>query len=185
MLMAAGLTFDVKYPDVDEAAIKARMMFESDAVEAADVAMELAARKALAIAKSHPECVVIGADQVLTLEGRLFSKANTVDEARETLRTLRGKTHELVSSVAIARNGEVVWQASDSAFLTMRDFSEEFLGLYSCRAGDVLTHCVGCYALEGLGVQLFERVEGDYFTVLGMPLYLVLEELRAMGLVMA
>lgn len=183
MLTAAGVSFDVVPATIDEAEIMAAMTVESDNVEAADIAGELAVRKALAVAAHHPDAIVIGADQVLALGRRYFSKADTIDEARQTLVTLRGRTHELVSSVAVVENGGDVWQATDSAFLTMRGFSDAFLSDYLANAGDILTSSVGCYALEGVGVQLFERVEGDYFTVLGLPLLPLLARLRTLGYV--
>lgn len=97
------------------------------------------------------------------------------------LRTLRGRQHELISAAALARNGELLWQTESAAQLTMRDFSEAFLEDYLARAGAVILDCVGCYELEGLGIQLFEKIEGDYFTVLGLPLVPLLAEMRRRG----
>jgi septum formation protein len=183
MLASAGLTFEVVPADIDEESIQSMMVTESDCVESADVAAVLAMEKAMAVSRLHPDALVIGSDQVLGLGRRMFSKAANKAEARDTLDRLRGRTHELVSAVALAQNGAVLWQGFDSAQLTMRRFSDEFLGNYLERAGDRILRSVGCYELEGLGVQLFERVEGDYFTILGMPLLPLLAELRTRGVV--
>jgi septum formation protein len=185
MLTSAGLTFDVIPADVDEEAIRSMMITESDCVEAADIASVLAMEKALAVSRSNPDALVIGADQVLALGRRMFSKAASRAEARDTLDHLRGRTHELVSAVALAQGDAVVWQATDNAQLTMRRFSDEFLATYLARAGDTVLTAVGCYELEGHGLQLFDRVVGDYFTILGMPLLQLLAELRTRGAVMA
>jgi septum formation protein len=185
MLSAAGLTFEVCPARIDEALIRDSMMSESACVEGSDIAAALAMAKALTIAEQNPGATVIGSDQVLALGSRIFSKADCLDDARDVLDRLRGRTHELVSAVVVARDDDVVWSGIDSAHLTMRRFTDEFLGLYLERMGDRALHTVGCYELEGLGVQLFERVEGDYFTILGMPLLPLLEQLRRMGLVTA
>lgn len=181
MLAAAGLSFEVVPAHIDEAAIMAALMDDSDDFIAEFIAGELAVRKARAVSENHPDAIVIGADQVLALGRRVFNKAPDSDEARQTLLALRGRTHELHSSVAVVRKGSSIWQQTDSAYLTMRDFSDAFLDDYIATAGDILTSSVGCYAIEGKGVQLFERVEGDYFTVLGLPLVPLLARLRAMG----
>ena len=184
MLDAAGLTFDVVPADIDEAGIRAAMMGESDCVEASDIAAMLAAEKAVAVARANPDALVIGSDQVLALGRRFFEKATTMTEARETLDCLRGRTHELVSAVALAHGNDILWHTLESAQMTMRPFSDEFLGSYLTRTGDRVLRAVGCYELEGAGVQLFERIDGDYFTILGMPLLPLLEELRRRTLVM-
>jgi septum formation protein len=183
MLTAAGLAFDVIPADIDEETIRAMMITESDCVESADVAAVLAMEKALVVSRVHPEALVVGSDQVLGLGRRMFSKAANKSEARDVLDRLRGQTHELVSAVALAQNGAIIWQNLDSAQMTMRRFSDEFLGNYLERAGAAVLRSVGCYELEGLGVQLFERIEGDYFTILGMPLLPLLAELRYRGVV--
>lgn len=183
MLQAAGLAFDVHPADVDEDAIRSIMVTENDCVEASDVAAVLAAEKALSVSRLHPDTLVIGSDQILALGRRMFSKAETVAEARDHLDRLRGRTHELVSAVVLAHNGEVVWQTVDSAQLTMRQFSDEFLGRYLEKAGNSTLKSVGCYHLEGLGVQLFDKIDGDYFTILGMPLLPLLAQLRKLGVV--
>ena len=125
--------------------------------------------------------LVIGADQTLDLDGRLFDKAETLEEARERLAMLRGRTHQLHSAVAVAQGGKVIWREAPAATLTMRDFSDSFLDTYLTRHGDALLGSVGCYRLEDDGVQLFEAIDGDYFTILGLPLMGLLGVLREHG----
>jgi len=178
LLEAAGLTFDVVPAQIDEAAIRTAILEETMGAEASDIASVLAAEKARAVSELHREALVIGADQVLVLGGKIFSKAETMLEAREHLTMLRGRTHDLVSAVALARDGVVHWQTLAVAGMTVRDFSDEFLGAYLERMGDRALASVGCYELEGTGVQLFERIEGDYFTILGIPMLPLLQRLR-------
>jgi septum formation protein len=178
MLEAAGLTFDVIPADIDEAAIRDAMTNTKARPESADVAAAIAAEKAQTVSELHPDALVIGADQVLALGGKIFAKAGSPAEAREILVMLRGRTHELVSAVALARGGTVHWQTIGSAEMTMRDFSDEFIGSYLERTGERALGCVGCYEIEGLGVQLFDDIEGDYFTILGIPLLPLLARLR-------
>lgn len=181
MLEASGVSFDAEAADVDENEIRAAMTVDNDCVEAADIAMTLAQAKAAAVSKRRPAALVIGSDQVLSLGRRMFSKAETLAEAREILDILRGRTHELTSAVALARDGAIVWSAVESASLTMRRFSDAYLDAYLGKVGDRALRSAGCYELEGIAVQLFERVEGDYFTILGMPLLPLLAELREQG----
>ncbi len=185
MLEQAGLVFTVVPADIDEDAIRAAMMNENDCVEAADIAAVLAVEKALVVSRVHPDALVIGSDQVLALGRHMFTKAANIAEARETLDRLRGRTHELVSAVALAQAGHIVWQSVDSADMVMRRFCDDFLSRYLEADDGAALRSVGCYELEGRGVQLFERTEGDFFTILGMPLLPLLAELRTRGLVMA
>jgi septum formation protein len=177
MLEDAGVPFSVQVADVDEAAVKAA----HGPADAAGLAEELARVKALAVSRRDPEAWVLGADQTLAFDGGLVSKAGSTAEARTRLLSMRGRTHHLHSGAALARNGQVVWSGVDTAAMRVRDFSEAFLDVYLAAEGDALLACVGSYRLEGLGAQLFEAVEGDYFTVLGMPLWPVLTELRRAG----
>lgn len=183
MLTAAGLRFDVVPAGIDEASIRSTIESETACAEPSDVASILASEKALFVSAQNPGAFVVGSDQVLALGSRMLSKSTTLDEARETLDRLRGRSHELVSAVALARDGEVLWTAVDSAEMAMRPFSDEFLGSYLAHAGSSVLGSVGCYELEGLGVQLFERIDGDYFTILGMPLLPLLAELRTRGVI--
>ena len=177
MLEGAGVPFSVQVADVDEDAVKAT----HDPADAARLAVELARVKALAVSRHDADAWVLGADQTLAFEGGLVSKAGTLDEARERLKAMRGKTHQLHSGAALARNGQVVWSGVDTVDLRMRNFSDAFLDAYLKAEGEGLLACVGSYRLEGMGAQLFEAVDGDFFTVLGLPLWPVLAELRRAG----
>jgi septum formation protein len=185
LLEAAGLNFDVIPANIDVGKIRDAIVGATANVEGSDIAGVLAAEKARLVSIQHPNALVVGADQVLTLGGKFFSKAENLAEAREILSMLRGRTHELVSAVALARNGEVHWQTSATAEMTMRSFSDEFLGCYLEKMGERALHIVGCYELEGPGVQLFEDIDGDYFTILGIPLLELLARLRHEGMVTA
>jgi septum formation protein len=183
MLAAAGVHFTVQPADVDEPAIRARMREVDANVDPKKIAAVLAGAKAEDVSGKIAGSLIIGADQVLALGDELLSKAPSTDVAREALRKLRGRTHELHSAVAFAENGNITWAHVATARLTMRDFSDAFLDDYLLRAGDQVRQSVGAYELEGLGVQLFDKIEGDYFTVLGLPLMPVLAELRERGII--
>ena len=183
MLAAAGVPFTVQAADVDEPAIRARMHKADANVDPKKIAAVLAAAKAEDVSGKIGGSLIIGADQVLALGNELLSKAPSLEAAREALRQLRGRTHELHSAVAFAERGKILWAHVGTARLTMRDFSDAFLDDYLLRAGDRVGHSVGAYELEGLGVQLFDKIEGDYFTVLGLPLLPVLAELRQRGII--
>lgn len=185
MLAAAGVHFTVQAADVDEPAIRARLRAEDKHTPPKKIAEVLAIAKAEDVSAKHPGAVIIGADQVLAFDGALLSKASDVEAAGEALRRLRGRTHELHSAVVLAKDGQVTFTHIDTARLAMRDFSDAFLADYLNRAPDRVTQTVGAYELEGLGIQLFEKIEGDYFTILGMPLLPVLAELRQRGIIAA
>lgn len=178
MLEAAGLSFTVAPADLDERAVRATLSAKDATAEPADVAEVLARAKAQTISSAQPGAIVIGADQILALGAEIFEKPAGLDGARSHLAKLRGRTHQLHSAVVLAEAGKVVWAHVDTASLTMRAFSPAFLDNYLARAGPVICESVGAYQLEGLGVQLFERIEGDYFTILGLPLVPLLAELR-------
>lgn len=177
MLEQAGVPFSVQVADVDEDAVKA----SHDPADAAGLAVELARVKALAVSRHDPDAWVLGADQTLAFAGGLVSKAPSLAEVRGRLAAMRGRGHELHSGAALARNGQVVWAGVETAAMRMRDFSDAFLDAYLAAEGEALLGSVGSYRLEGMGSQLFEAVEGDYFTVLGLPLWPVLAELRRAG----
>lgn len=178
MLAAAGVDVLVDPAEVDEPSLRRALPPNA---AAADAALVLARAKAVAVAARQPGALVIGADQMLEHGGRWLDKPSSRAAAREQLLALRGGTHHLVSAVAVARDGTVLWQHVAAASLTMRVFSEAFLDAYLDRAGAGIWHSVGAYHLEGLGVQLFSTIDGDFFTVLGMPLLPLLETLRAEG----
>jgi septum formation protein len=181
MLAAAGLAFTVEPAPVDEKALREAMLGANPAVTARDLALMLARAKAEAVSRLQPEAVVIGADQVLALGRQIVEKAATIDKARETLSALRGRTHDLNSAAAIAEAGKTTWSDAAVAHMKVRDFSAAFLDQYLVRAKDSVCLSVGGYEFEGLGVQLFDDYDGDYFTILGLPLVPLLAELRRRG----
>jgi septum formation protein len=183
MLAAAGIAFTVEPADVDEEAIRRRLAADEAPAGPLEVAEILARAKAEDVSGKHAGTLAIGADQVLALGAEILTKPEDDAAARATLLKLRGRTHELHSAVAFAENGIVTWAHAATARLTMRAFSDAYLDEYLLRAGDRTGQSVGAYELEGLGVQLFERIEGDYFTILGLPLLPVLAELRARGII--
>ncbi len=180
MLRAAGVDFEIIPSSVDEADVRAELARSRYKVMPENVAFGLAEAKAVEVSRRFPDAIVIGGDQVLALEDEIFSKPAGVDEARAQLKTLRGRRHILFSAVVLVRGGQPVWADSAEARMTMRDFTEAFLDNYLARAGESVLYSVGCYQIEGLGITLFERVDGDHFTILGMPLLPLLRELRAL-----
>ncbi|MBT3932230.1 MAG: septum formation protein Maf [Rhodospirillaceae bacterium] len=181
ILRGAGLRLEAMPAPIDEEAAKESLRAEG--ADAESLAAALAELKAVAVSSRHADALVIGGDQVLELDGTLFDKPPDRPAAREQLLALRGRTHRLVSAAVLARGGARIWHAADSVHLTMRDFSEDFLDAYLDAAGESVCESVGAYRLEGTGVQLFDRIEGDYFTVLGLPLLPLLEVLRTQGVV--
>jgi len=177
MLENAGVPFEIRVAGVDEDAIKA----VSTNLDPAALAVRLAEAKALAVSRDDETAWVLGSDQTLAFDGGLISKAKSLDAARERLKSMRGRTHHLHSGAALARKGEIVWSGVDTVEMRMRDFSDAFLDAYLAAEGEALLACVGSYRLEGVGSQLFAAVDGDYFTVLGLPLWPVLAELRRAG----
>lgn len=177
LLAAAGLWFEIRPAELDERALEVEMGHPEPVV----AAQLLARAKARAVSTQQPGQLVLGADQTLARGSERFSKPADRATAAEQLRRLRGGTHELHSAIALVRDGEVVFEHIDSARLTMRDFSDEFIATYLDAAGSSASASVGGYQLEGIGVHLFERVEGDYFTILGLPLLPLLGFLRRNG----
>jgi nucleoside triphosphate pyrophosphatase len=178
LLTAAGLAFHIILPDVDEAAIHEALYNGNAETDPSDVAELLARAKAEEVSARVPAALVLGADQVLSLDGKILDKPVGRDAVRDRLLALRGKTHQLHSAVALAKEGQVVWSHIETAHLTMRAFSPEFLSRYLAAAGPQVCQSVGPYQLDGLGIQLFDRIEGDYFAILGLPVLLLFERLR-------
>jgi septum formation protein len=169
LLEAAGLMPEVVAANVDEQAIRAG--FErGEQLPYAQLARRLAAAKARDVSQRHPAAWVVGADQVLFVGSRLFVKPESAAQARADLQALRGRWHTLASAVAVAMDGKLVWDGIDTARLQMRAFSNDFLDSFIAKSGRGISTSVGGYQLEGLGVHLFQRLEGDYFTILGLPL---------------
>jgi septum formation protein len=181
LLSGAGLRFSVKVSVVDEEALKIQLLAAK--ATPIEIAADLASAKAVQVSQSEPG-LVIGADQTLDLNGALFSKPNSLTDLGNQLAQLRGQRHSLHSAIALARDGQVVWQDVVSAHLTMRDFSDGFLQAYLADHGQDVLGCVGGYKLESAGVQLFDQIDGDYFTILGLPLTGLLGALRQFGVVM-
>jgi septum formation protein len=178
VLKAAGLTFAQVSPGVDEDAIKAGLRAEGASI--AKQADLLAETKALKVSASHAG-VVLGCDQMLDLDGEAFDKVSTREEAREVLRRLRGKTHVLQSAIVACVEGAAVWRHLSQPRLRMRAFSDSFLETYLDAIGERAFESVGCYQVEGRGAQLFERIEGDHFSILGMPVLPLMQWLRDRG----
>jgi septum formation protein len=177
LLAAAGIPLDIRAADLDERAL------EAGAASAAPgaIAAHLARAKAASVCKSSSGRLTLGADQTLALGAERFTKPAGRAAARVQLRALRGRTHELHSAIAFVQDARVLFEYVGVARLTMRDFSDSFLDLYLDAAGNAATESVGAYQVEGLGIQLFQRVDGDYFTVLGLPLLEALDFLRRLG----
>lgn len=177
LLMRAGLDFTTEAPGVDEAAMREALGLKNT-LDPNDVAEVLARGKAEAVSDRSQEAFVIGADQVLSLGSAILSKPADMDEARAQLLDLRGKTHRLHTSVALATKGSTTFAFTDVAVLTMRPLSPEFIGRYLAEAGKAVLGSVGAYQVESLGIQLFEKIEGDFFSILGLPLLPLLDALR-------
>ena len=178
LLSNAGISFDALPADIDE-----RLVQKNSGLSApGEIAGLLAREKALFVSGQNPDRYVVGADQTLALGNRLFSKPAGRAQAADQLRLLAGGTHELHSAVAVARDGSMLFSEVSVARMTMRPLSGEEIRTYLDTAGDAVTTSVGAYQLEGLGVHLFERIEGDHFTILGLPLLPLLAFLRGQGL---
>lgn len=178
VLKGAGVPFETAVSGVDEEAVKTAMLGQGRTPR--EVADALAEFKAVKISRGRPG-FVIGADQTLEFEGGLYDKAETVEAARERLKLLRGKPHKLHSAVVVARDGQPIWREVATCTLTMRDFSDDFLEAYLIAEGEEALGSVGCYRLESHGSQLFSKIEGDYFAILGLPLLGLLDLLRKHG----
>lgn len=181
LLERAGLRFEARAAAVDEAAIKSGA--QAEGIPPADAAIMLAEAKAERIARREPEALVLGCDQLLVCEGRWFDKPDGIAGARAHLQALRGKRHELVTATVAWRGGQRVWQDVTVPRLTMRSFSDAFLEAYLAAEGEAVCASVGAYRLEGLGVHLFSRVEGEHSAILGLPLLPLLGFLRTHGVV--
>jgi septum formation protein len=177
MLRAAGVVFDVMASGVDEEELK--LSLKAAKASPRTIADALAETKAVKVSARYPDRLVLGADTVLSFgANQMFDKPATLAEARAQLLALRGQDHVLISAAVMARGGRPVWRFIDTPRLTVRNFSESFIDQYLAQAGDAILSSVGAYHLEGLGAQLFARVSGDYFSILGLPLLAVLDYLR-------
>jgi septum formation protein len=176
MLRAAGVSIEIVPARVDESELK--IALRGQGADPVEVAVALAELKALQVSRGRPGRLVLGADQMLDCDGAWFDKPGSPGAARDQLLSLRGRRHRLTSAAVLARDGARIWHHAAGAHLTMRGFTEAFLDGYLAEAGEAVLGSVGAYQLEGLGAQMFERVEGDYFVILGLPLLPVLDILR-------
>jgi septum formation protein len=181
LLKQAGVPIEVSVAAIDEGAIKDSLRAENVAVER--VAEALAETKARRVGQRFPGRFVLGADQMLEIAGNWLDKPADAAEARRHLQLLRGRSHRLISSVVLIKDETRLWHHSAEAYLRMRAFSDDFLDAYLAAAGHEILGSVGAYQLEGLGAQLFDRIDGDFFTILGLPLLPVLAILRQHGLI--
>ena len=179
MLAAAGVEFEVAAPQVDETALKAAALLTDD------LALDLARAKALSISETHGADWVIGSDSLVSVEGRMFDKPADRNQAAEHLRFFSGKTIQLTSAVALAQGTAVDWTHTETAALEVRELSAAFIEAYLDAEWPDVAYCVGVFRMEGRGVQLFERIEGDHFTILGMPLLPLLGALRTRGILIS
>ena len=181
LMTGAGLDYEAVAADIDERAVENELAARK--AEPPEVAVELAKAKAVHVSKAHPEAYVIGSDQVLSLGSQLFHKPKDMQDAANHIRKMSGKTHHLNCGVAIARRGEVLWSDVSIAAMTMREITPAFLEHYLQVAGEGILQSVGAYQFEGPGIQLFEEIQGDYFTILGLPMLKLLAGLRKLGLI--
>lgn len=183
LLSAAAIPFEIIKPTLDEAPIAKKLINEGAAPGV--IAAALALAKGEEVSRAHPDRLVLAADQTLDFKGQLGMKAPSLEAARQQLQALAGHTHQLHSTAVLMQGGKPLWQGSASATLTMRPFSDDFLSRYLALMGDKILGTVGCYELEALGPHLFSCIEGEHATILGLPLFGVLEALRANGALLA
>ena len=180
LLTNAGVAFSAESANIDEREVEAPLI-EAE-MGGADVAEVLAIAKAMDVSGRNPDAYVIGSDQTLSFEGELLHKPKDMAEARQRLLDLSGKSHELNSSVAIIRNGENIWTYTETSIITFRQLDPGFVGRHVAEVGDKILSSVGAYQIEGKGVQLFEKIKGDFFSIMGLPLLSLLAELRRLEL---
>ena len=180
LLEAAGLAFIVEPPGLDEGAMR-QAFSGKKSLDPGDVAELLARAKAVAVSDVAHGAFVIGGDQVLAIEARILAKPGSMEDARKQLLELSGKAHTLHTSVVVAKDGEAIWAHTVATTLVMRKLTPQFVGRYLAAAGEAVLSSVGAYQIESIGIQLFERIEGDYFSILGLPLLPLLDTLRREG----
>ena len=181
LMSGAGLIYQAIGAEIDERATEASL--SARYAKPPEIAVELARAKALWVSERHDDAYVIGSDQVLSLGTRLFHKPLTMGEAADHIRAMSGETHHLNCGVAVAFRGEIIWSDVSIAAMTMRTISPSFLQAYLNMAGEGILQSVGAYQFEGPGIQLFENIEGDYFTILGLPMLKLLAGLRSLGVI--
>ncbi len=181
MLEAAGIPVETVSSQIDERAVEHSLGKEARGGEI--LASILAEAKALEVSKRHPDAIVIGCDQTLSLEEEILHKPTDMTDARQNLLRLSGKTHRLNSGIVLAEKGEALWRHVAVASMTMRNFDAAYTGRYLAAAGDKVLGSVGVYQVEGIGINLFDKIDGDFFTIVGLPLLPLLAELRNRGLI--
>lgn len=179
LLRNVGLEFSVEKPDIDERAVEAALAGSGATPE--DVAVVLAEANAVAVSERHSDALVIGSDQTLSLGDELLHKVADMEAARRQLLRLSGRMHQLSSAVVLAGQGEAIWRHTSVAHMTMRKLDPADIGRYLSDVGDAALGSVGCYQIEGRGIRLFEKIEGDFFTIVGLPLLPLLAALRDKG----
>lgn len=181
MLEATGLAISAEPARIDERATGEPL--ERSGATAGELAVHLARAKAEEVSRRFPNALVLGADQVLSLDGAILHKARNIEEGRDRLLQLSGRTHRLSSAIALSRNGEPVWHHVGIAEMTMRELDTKYIDDYLAKAGDQVLGSVGVYQIEGPGIQLFDRIQGDHWTIIGLPLLPLLSKLRDMGVI--
>jgi len=180
LLKNAGLKFTAESADIDERIVEKPLLKAN--LEPGDIAMVLAEAKAQDVSTRYRDALVIGCDQTLSLADKLFHKPKDMKAARQHLLTLSGNTHQLNSGVVLVFNGKTLWRHLSIANMTMRDIGPRFIGNYLANIGEAALGSVGSYQIEGQGIQLFDKIDGDYFTIIGLPLLPLLKKLRGLGL---
>jgi len=181
MLANAGLDFDIVRPEIDERVVEESV--EGSGLAPTDIASLLAEAKAVDVSERHPGRMVIGCDQILALDEEVLHKPENMEAARRRLLALSGKTHELHSAIVAARDGAALWRHVSTARMTVRKLDPVFVGQHLARVGDKALSSVGAYQVEGVGIQLFDRIEGSHFTIVGLPLLPLLAFLREQGVI--
>ena len=179
LMQNAGLSFRAVPARIDERAVEAPLA--ESGMKPEDIALILAEAKAAEVSERYPDALVVGSDQTLSLGDEVLHKVTDMEGARRRLLQLSGKTHQLNSAVVLVRNGETLWRHVEVAQLTMRTLDPRYVGRHLAQAGDAILSSVGAYQIEGLGIRLFEKIDGDTFTIMGLPLLPVLEKLRTLG----
>ena len=181
LLQSAGVEFHIDPANIDERAVEEPLL--NSGMDGADIPMILAQAKAMDVSKKNPSTVIIGSDQTLSFRGELLHKPKNMDEARRRLLLLSGKAHELNSAVVLVKNGELLWQYSDVSTIKFRHLDPAFIGRHLAKVGKQALTSVGAYQIEGMGVNLIEEIKGDFFSIMGLPLISLLEQLRQLELI--
>ena len=181
ILTDAGIEFQVHPATIDERAVEGPLL--KSELDADDIATVLAQTKAVSVSEAIIDTWVIGSDQTLTLEGELLHKPENMEQARRRLLLLSGKSHQLNSAVALAKDGEIIWHHNDKATITFRHLSPEFIGRHLAGVGEIALTSVGAYQIEDQGIQLFEKIDGDFFSIMGLPVIPLLGQLRKLGII--